>query len=271
MPELPSKMFGNNADAYERYMGRWSRLIAPRFLEGLEIAASAQWLDVGCGTGNLSLAILSSCDPAEVHGIDTSPGFIAMANEVVLDNRASFEAFDTETLPAETAAYDAVVSGLVLNFLPDVDLGIAEMFRAVKPGGTVAAYVWDYGGKMEIMRRFWDVAVALDPAASSFDEGKRDPVLCEPNPLRELFESAGLIDVSVKNIDAPAHFEDFDDYWLPFTGNQGSAPRYVASLNAESRNTLREQLRSALPISPERGSIDLIARAWAVSGKRPES
>jgi hypothetical protein len=118
------------------------------------------------------------------------------------------------------------------------------------------------------MRRFWDVAVSLDPTASKFDEGTRTPVLCEPWSLTALFESAGLADVSFRNIDAQTHFKNFDDYWLPFTGNQGSAPKYVASLDAESRNALKNQLHFTLPISPNDGSIDLVARAWAVSGKR---
>jgi SAM-dependent methyltransferase len=267
MSESSTSMFGNDSDSYERYMGRWSRLVAPEFHAGLKTAASSQWLDVGCGTGNLTQAILESCDPATVYGIDTSTGFLDRARQAIPDQRASFEVFDTETLPVESSAFDVVASGLVLNFIPNVELGIAEMVRATKPDGTVAAYVWDYGGKMEIMRKFWDVAVALDSNAAKFDEGMREPALCNPEALTAHFETAGLIDVSVNAIDAQAHFADFDDYWLPFTGNQGSAPKYVASLDPDSRKTLENKLRSNLPFAAD-GSLDLIARAWAVSGIR---
>jgi ubiquinone/menaquinone biosynthesis C-methylase UbiE len=268
MSESSTSMFGNDSDAYERYMGRWSRLVAPEFLRDLDEPASSRWLEVGCGTGNLTRSILESCDPATVHGIDTSPGFIVRAREAVPDQRASFGVFDTETLPVDSDAFDVVVSGLVLNFIPDVELAIREMVRAAKPGGVVAAYVWDYGGKMEIMRKFWDVAVAIDPSAAKFDEGNREPALCNPEALTAHFEAAGLIDVTVHSIDAHAHFENFDDYWPPFTGNQGSAPRYVASLNADARESLEQKLRANLAFAND-GSLDLIARTWAVSGRRP--
>jgi ubiquinone/menaquinone biosynthesis C-methylase UbiE len=267
MPEKPTRMFGNDADAYEQYMGRWSRLIAPQFLDWLKAPRSSRWLDVGAGTGNLSQAILSHSDPSTVHGIDTSPGFVERAREALNDRRATFESFETEAFPVGSSTVDVVVSGLVLNFLSDVDKGLSEMLRVVKPGGTVAAYVWDYAGKMEIMRNFWDVAVALDPQASAYDEGQKEPMLCQPNPLTAHFTGAGLVDVKVQEIDAKARFADFDDYWVPFTGNQGSAPKYVASLDEESRSTLRERVRNTLPVSAD-GSINLVARAWAVSGKR---
>ena len=120
----------------------------------------------------------------------------------------------------ESTAYDAVVSGLVRNFIPDVARGIAEMVCAVRPSGTVAAYVWDYAGKMEIMRQFWDVEVALDPAASKCDAGQREPALCNPEALKEHFVGAGLTGVEARSIDAAAHFVDFDDYWVRFAGSR---------------------------------------------------
>ena len=108
----------------------------------------------------------------------------------------------------------------MLNFIPNVDDGIAEMVRVSKSGGVVAAYVWDYGDKMEIMRRFWDVATTLDLEASRFDEGRRDPQLCRPEILTGYFEKAGLVDVELDSVDVEARFVDFDDYWSPFTGGQ---------------------------------------------------
>ena len=159
------------------------------------------------------------------------------------------------------------VSGLVLNFVPEPRRAIAEMARVARPGGTVAAYVWDYAGKMELMRYFWDAAVMLDPTALEFDEGRRFPI-CQPTPLAALFESVGLQKVEVRPIDISTHFRDFDDYWSPFLGGQGPAPGYAMSLSEERREELRERIRSNLPIAKDE-SIPLATRAWAVRGRAP--
>jgi SAM-dependent methyltransferase len=167
-------------------------------------------------------------------------------------------------LPFDAASFDAVVSGLVLNFVPEPARAVAEMKRVARSGGTVAAYVWDYADKMELMRYFWDAAVALHPAARDLDEGPRFPV-CKPGPLERLFTGAGLREVEVRAIDVPTHFRDFDDYWSPFLGGQAPAPGYAMSLTEERRSELRECIRRSLPIQPD-GSIGLMARAWAVRG-----
>ncbi|MBF8283654.1 MAG: methyltransferase, partial [Anaerolineales bacterium] len=142
----------------------------------------------------------------------------------------------------------------------------AEMARAAKPESVVAAYVWDYAGKMQMMRHFWNAAAALDPAARDLDEGRRFPI-CQPEPLRELFQNAGLREVEVRPIDIAADFRDFDDYWSPFLGGQGPAPGYAMSLSDERRAALRERIRAGLPFALD-GSIPLVARAWAVRGFR---
>ena len=157
-----------------------------------------------------------------------------------------------------------MVSGLVLNFLPEPQLAVAEMLRVARRNGTVAAYVWDYAGKMQLMRYFWDAAAALDPAAHDLDEGRRFPI-CLPSPLAKLFIDAGLQNVEVRGIDIATNFRDFDDYWSPFLGGQGPAPSYAMSLSEEGRDALRERIRSSLPIA-QNGSIPLVARAWAVRG-----
>jgi hypothetical protein len=140
------------------------------------------------------------------------------------------------------------------------------MVRAARKGGTVAAYVWDYTGQMQLMRYFWDAAVALDPAAYILDEGQRFPP-CQPEPLRQLFQTDQLGKVEVCSIDVPTTFRDFDDYCSPFLGGQAPAPGYAMSLSEERRVTLREHIRATLPIASD-GSIHLIARAWAVRGVR---
>jgi SAM-dependent methyltransferase len=167
-------------------------------------------------------------------------------------------------LSAADGELDAIVSGLVLNFIPDQKKAVSEMRRVAREGGTVAAYVWDYGGEMQLMRYFWDAAAALSPKAGELDEAKRFPV-CRPEPLEELFAAAGLRNVAVSKIDVLTVFRDFDDYWSPFLGGQGPAPGYCMSLPEADRAALRDRIRSALPVAKD-GSIPLIARAWAVKG-----
>lgn len=249
---------------YEPYVGRWSRRVAEEFLAWLQPPANWEWLDVGCGTGALTEAILRHTYPSCVTGVDPAPGFIDYAREHITDPRAEFRLAYAQALPVDPSRFDAAVSGLMLNFVPEPLLALREMIRAVRTGGLVAAYVWDYAGKMELMRYFWDVAVALHPAASDLDEGRRFP-LCAPDKLRELFTQAGLSDVQVRPIDIATPFRNFDDYWMPFLGGQGPAPAYAMSLSGEDRVVLRHRLRAALPTAAD-GSINLTARAWAVRG-----
>lgn len=259
----------SSGEAYESYVGRWSRQVAREFLSVLAIPPGSRWLDVGCGTGALSESILALTCPSEVLGIDASPSYVTHAKARIVDERARFEVADAQQIPFEDGRFDAAVSGLMLNFLPQPARGVSEMVRVVRPGGTVAAYVWDYAGEMQLMRHFWDAAVALDPAAREQDEGRRFPI-CRPGPLQDLFQDAGLEDVAVRAIDIPTVFRDFDDFWSPFLGGQGPAPGYSMSLSEDRRAALRERLRATLPVASD-SSIHLIARAWAARGRRHTS
>jgi SAM-dependent methyltransferase len=250
--------------AYEAYVGRWSRQVAPLFLRWLDVPAGRRWLDVGCGTGVLTQAILAGADPTEVVGVDPAEGFLDDARAGVDDPRASFQVGDARSLPAPDARFDAVVSGLALNFVPDAPRAVAEFVRVAAAGGTIAAYVWDYADGMAMMRYFWDAASALDTAATALAEGLRFP-LCRPEPLGELWTAAGLSEVAVRAIEIDTVFADFDDYWTPFLGGQGPAPAYAMSLAEADRAKLRELLRSRLPTGPD-GTVALTARAWAVRG-----
>jgi SAM-dependent methyltransferase len=251
-------------DLYEPYVGRWSRLVAREFLAWLQVPSGAEWVDVGCGTGALTQTIVDLTRPASVRGIDPSAGFIVYASAHVNGAVATFGVGDAQALPEPAASADAVVSALVLNFVPQPRQAVAEMARVARPGGVVASYVWDYSGKMELMRYFWDAAVALDPSARALDEGLRFP-LCQPAPLQDLFADAGLANVEARALDVPTTFRDFDDCWSPFLGGQGPAPTYVASLAERRRAALRERLRATLPHDAN-GAIPLTARAWAVRG-----
>jgi len=246
---------------YEQYVGRWSRQVAPQFLSWLKIPAGRRWLDVGCGTGALCAAIVDRCSPSSVAGVEPSEGFLKTAKENLAGRAALHQGIAT-AIPLGDASIDVVVSGLVLNFVPDQPGALAEMARVTGKGGTIAAYVWDYAGKMDLMRFFWDAATELDPAASKLDEGVRFP-LCRPEALEKLFAGAGLKDVEVSAIDIPTLFANFDDYWQPFLGGQGPAPAYAMSLDEAVRARLRDRIRGRVPIEAN-GSIPLTARAWAV-------
>lgn len=249
---------------YEPYIGRWSRFVAREFLSWLSMPPAKQWLDIGCGTGALSQIILEAALPSKVKGVDPSEGYIAFARDQVVDDRVSFTVGDAQALPFESAQFDAVVSGLVLNFLPHPDLAVNEMLRVVRPGGIVAAYVWDNADQMQLMRYFWDAAVKLDPAVINLDEGQRFQI-CNPQSLTKLFQVAKLNNIDACAIDVPTDFRDFDDYWKPFLGGQGPAPTYAMTLSEDHRTTLREEILANLPIATD-GSIHLIARAWAIRG-----
>jgi SAM-dependent methyltransferase len=248
--------------AYEAYVGRWSRQVAVEFVRRLGLPSGLDWLDVGCGTGAVTAAVLAVGEPRSVMGVDPSEGFLEEARAGIGDAPAIFVTGSADALPG--GQFDVVVSGLALNFTPSPERAVAGFVRHVTPGGTVAAYVWDYAEGMVMMRLFWDAAVALDPAAAELDEGPRFPI-CRPEGLRELWAGAGLGDVAVEAIDVPTVFTGFDDYWTPFLGGQGSAPTYVATLSEDRKAALRERLRADVPAGPD-GTIRLTARAWAVRG-----
>jgi SAM-dependent methyltransferase len=251
--------------AYDGYIGRWSRPVAEVFVPWLEPRPGATWVDVGCGSGALTGAVLSSTRPARVVGVDPSAEFIDHARASIDDDRAEFRVGDALALPTGDRSTDYVVSGLVLNFIADPAAALAEMIRVAEVGATIAAYVWDYADGMRMLRAFWDVAVALNPAAAELDEAVRFP-LCRPEPLLDLFDGAGLADLELRDITVSTAFTDFDDFWSPFLSGQGPAPGYCASLPEPDLVLLRERLREAL--APEGGAIALTARAWAIKGTR---
>jgi len=252
--------------AYERYMGRWSRLVAEEFTAWLDRAPALRWLDVGCGTGVLSSVVAARCRPRSVLGCDRSAEFIGAARATVGD-AAHFVVADAMALPVRGAACDVAVSALALNFFPEPATAVAELVRVLRPGGLAAGYVWDYREGMGLLRHFWDAATQLDPAAAALDEGHRFP-LCRPEPLRALWSDAGLVDVSVEPLQVPTLFGDFTDLWQPFLAGQGPAPGYVAALAPSDRDRLREALAASVPRLPD-DSVALTARAWAVRGRKP--
>lgn len=251
---------------YDALMGRWSRAMASRFVAWLSPAPNQRWLDVGCGTGALTTAILEQAAPSAVWGVDAEPAYIQQARYSNRDSRCRYLVGEAQRLPEEIANVDLTVSGLLLNLIPEPVLSLAEMIRVTRPGGRIAAYVWDFARGMQLARYFWNAAIELDRSAEALDQGRRYP-LCHPDRLRTLFVGAGMASVDLQALEIPTLFQDFDDYWMPIENGHGRASEYFATLAPEHRERLRERTRSQLPVRPD-GSIPLTALAWAIVGDR---
>ena len=263
MASAPVSDTWERGDPYEQYVGRWSRQVAPRFLSWLNIPPrGAGWMSDAApersARRSWTAVRLRRWRASSLRKVFSQKAKDQLADRVLLSRG------NAEQIPLEDGAVDVAVSGLVLNFVPDARAALREMARVTGPGGTIAAYVWDYSGKMEMMRHFWDAAVEIDPAAAKADEGARFP-LCRPDALAELFTGAGLGGVEVTSIDITTAFASFDEYWRPFLGGQGPAPAYAMALDEKARTDLRDRIRARLPLRAD-GSLSLIARAWAVRG-----
>ena len=262
MPESGDKWAAGGT--YEDFMGRWSRVLAPRFVSWLSVHPNANWLDVGCGTGALSDAICVAARPASVVACDPSEPFIEYARRRQVGPRVSFAVAGIGQLPARPGGFDSVTSLLALNFFPEPEAAIDEMRRVTAANGLVSACVWDYAGRMEFLRCFWDCVGGMDPSAAALDEGRRFPI-CRPGALESLFRKGGLVDVVCDSIEIPTRFSAFADFWNPLLGGTGPAPTYVANLDPPQREALAARLERVLPREPD-GAISLVARAWVVRG-----
>jgi ubiquinone/menaquinone biosynthesis C-methylase UbiE len=249
---------------YEDFMGRWSRLLAPRFVAWLSVRPAANWLDVGCGTGALADAICAGAEPASVVACDPSEPFIEYARRRQDAPRVSFVVAGVGQLPTRPGGFDSVTSLLALNFFPDPEAAIHEMRRITAVNGLVSACVWDYADRMEFLSRFWDSVRAVDPSAVELDEGRRFPI-CRPDALESLFREAGFAEVLSDSIEIPTRFATFAEFWKPFLGGTGPGPSYVATLDPPHRDALATRLERSLP-RERNGAISLVARAWVVRG-----
>jgi len=258
-----------DAVGYEHFMGRWSRLIAPLFVEFARIRDGDRVLDIGSGTGSLAEAVAASKPSCRVIGIDPSAQYVSFAESRNKSPNLTFEVGDARNLSFPSAQYAVTTSLLVLNFIPDPNRAMSEIRRVTRPGGTIAAAVWDYGEGMQMLRFFWDAAIALDPSAERLDE-KHMP-LCRAGELSQLFRNAGLADVQEQPLEVTLRFSSFEDYWEPFLEAQGPAGSYVAGLPEEKRSALRDRLRTLfLKDSKSGDGFSLRARAWVARGTVPK-
>jgi SAM-dependent methyltransferase len=252
---------------YDQWMGRWSRLLADELLKWLHLPTGLRWIDVCCGSGILSEAIVERNSPARVAGVDASPEQICFARQYRGRPNVVFETANAMSLPFPDASFDVAVCGLGLNYVPEPVHALKEFQRVISSGGTIAAYVWDYKQGARFLREFWDAATASDEDAASFDQARRFP-MCTEEGLRGLFEVAKLEGITGHALEITTRFASFDDYWAPLLTGQGSAPNYLATRGPETQTRIRERLRAALPINAQ-GAIELPARAWAIRGQRP--
>ena len=257
-----------NAESYERFMGRWSRRIAVRFLEFSAMPDEGLILDLGAGTGSLSFEIVQRKARAFVAGVDPSKEYIAYAKRMNRNlERAAFAIGDAQLLPFAGATFAATVSLLVFNFIPDPLKAIQEAFRVTSPGGTIAAAVWDYGGSMRMLRTFWDSASTIDEHARRLDEAHMP--LCRSGELAELWKVAGLENVRAQPLEIEMKFETFEDYWNPFLLGQGPAGAFVSRLDAAALLRLKGEVKRRLSLAADDVSFALPARAWGVRGTVP--
>jgi len=254
----------SEARAYERFMGRWSRSLAPLFVRFAGVRDGDTLLDVGSGTGALTAAAAKIAPASRVVGIDPAASYVALAQSQLGSTLIQFEVGDAQQMRFDHATFDRTLSLLVVNFIPDGRKALAEMKRVTKPNGTIAAAVWDYGEGMEMLRVFWDEAVALTPTSAAKDE--RNMPLCRRGDLTALWRDHGLMDVVEEPLTIETRFASFDDFWAPFLEKQGPAGAYAASLSAEDREKLRLRLRRRLLSDGPDKVIVMHARAWAVRG-----
>jgi SAM-dependent methyltransferase len=266
----PSTTFvSHSGEGYEQVMGRWSRRLAPLFIDFAGSGAGERVLDVGCGTGVLTSALAASSQADEIQGIDLSEPYIELARHDNRDPRITYSIGDACELPFPAGHFDRVLSMLVLHFVPEPQRAIAQMRRVARPGAVVAAATWDARGGFVANRMFLDTAAMLDPKAAELRSRSLTRPMTRPGELGTAWREAGFTDVAESALVIRMEFEDFADYWRPFEGRDGPPAQYVSSLDPEARERLRRAVRVAYLDGEPDGPRSYAAIAWAVKGRVP--
>jgi SAM-dependent methyltransferase len=263
-----STFVASSGDGYEMQMGRWSRRLAELFLDFCGLCDGEVILDAGCGTGALTAAILRRTNTAKISGIDFSAPYVEHARHTIPDARAQFSVGDICALPQDGGSFDRVLSLLVLHFVSEPGKAIAELRRVARPGATVGAAVWDSGG-LVAFRMFFDTAGALFPIGNEQRARNFTRPMTRPGELAKAWHGSGLTEVRDTMLTIRMEFASFDDYWMPYEGKDGPGPQYMATLNPDQKEHLRNVVRSAYLAGDPDGPRSYAATAWAVKGTVP--
>ena len=268
---MASNFNARDAAVYERSMGRWSRRLAPGFLRFAAIEPGGCVLDVGCGTGSLLGVLTALPGFRELHGIDASAIYAdAAASRFAGDGRVAVRQGDAEALPYPDGAFDAALSQLVLQFVADPSMAVREMRRVVRPGGTVAAAVWNSAGGMPHQRMFWDTAAMLDPEAARLRARTFSRPMTRRGDLGAGFTQAGLLAVEEAEATIWMEFEDFQDFWAPINGGEGTLGKYVSTLTIAEKDRLAAHLQVAFEAGRTDQSSAFACTAAVCRGTVPE-
>jgi ubiquinone/menaquinone biosynthesis C-methylase UbiE len=265
MENTKAKERWDNAQGYEKYVGRWSRLISVDFVNWLDAELNQMWLEFGCGTGALTQAIAEKHAPSYLLALDKSETYLEQAKANVTGTNILFLKADLTSLSLQEK-FDNITSGLVLNFIPHVEDALRSLVQNLKRGGQLSSFVWDYAGHYQPMRHFWDAAKEVNVIAKNYDTGTKFDI-CRDDNLIALFERAGLKNVTFTNLERIATFHHFDDYWLPIASAQGSVTEFISLLTVDEKEKLKQLLKQRLPIA-HNGEIKLIINALAVKGTK---
>jgi ubiquinone/menaquinone biosynthesis C-methylase UbiE len=255
-----------SAVAYEHFMGRWSRQLSRRFLEFAEISDGERILDVGCGTGSLTRVLLESADVKSIVGVDLADVYLESARQTIRDPRVDFKTGDVTSLPFADKSFDRAFAMLVLHFVPDGKKAMSEMRRVVRPGGLVAATVWDSLGGMPAQRLFWDAAATLGIANDKVLRDFYFRPMTRPNEMLAAWSDAGLKSVEQSSITIRFEYENFSDYWFPIEAGEAALGKFALSLADEQRAALEAAVRTVYLGGEPDGRRSFATTAWACKG-----
>ena len=259
----------HDAAGYEQLMGRWSQKLAPLFIDFAGIAEGERILDVGCGTGSLTFELAKTASLNEITGIDYSPVFVDAAKRRNTDSRIGILQGDACALPFDDETFDRALALLVLHFVPEAGTAVAEMKRVVRPGGVVAAAVWDHLGGMPGMRMMVDTVAALSDGGRQLRSRYCFQPMMQPGEMKKTFVDQGLAEVSQTELMIRMDYQNFDDYWGPIAAGEGPLGKYMATLDAAERAKIETAVRGAYEAGRPDGPRSFANIAWACRGIVP--